>query len=231
MIPRRMKPATAVQESREILGEDVLGLEEITSVFGTVENIDPAMAAMVPFSVEALHSAKQAGELLVLRVRSAGGEPLTLLRLIRQFPDAFNRSFLDKMGYQLKSEWGIAREPLAATDTPHAQWALVRKHILEETRNLAYDEQELQLQVYASQCGARGRVRRRSAIEIAFDVIACHRVRGVRLLHDSWDWSSSRTVDGGYLNLGHFDVHGMQVFAYSPGVRHGRLGVCPNRDP
>ncbi len=226
-----MKPGTAVQKGREILGEDLLGLEEIAAVFGAVEDIDPALAATVPFSVEELHSAKQAGELLVLRTQSAGGEPLTLLRLIRQFPDAFNRSFLDKMGYQLKSEWGIAREPLAAVETPRPQWALVRKHLLEETRNLAYDEQESPLQVYGAQRGAPGRVRRRTAVEIAVDVIAYHRVRGVRLLHDSWDWSSSRTVDGGYLNLGHFDEQGMQVFAYSPGVRHSQLGVCPNRDP
>ena len=226
-----MKSGTPLQGAREILARDVLGLEEIRSVFGAVEGIDPTAATTVPFSTAELELAKRAGEFLVLRAARASGEPLTLLRLIRQFPDAFDRSFLDKMGYQLKSEWGIALEPLAAVDTCRPQWALVRKHIWEETQNLAYEEQALRLQAYGAQHAGRGMVRRRTAVEIAFDVIAYHRVRGVRLLHDSWDWSSSHTVDGGYLNLGHFDEKGMQVFAYSPGVRHGKLGVCPNRDP
>jgi hypothetical protein len=46
-----------------------------------------------------------------------------------------------------------------------------------------------------------------------------------------WDWSSSRTIDGGFLNLGRFNDAGMQVFSYSRAVRHGQLGVCPTRDP
>ena len=76
-----------------------------------------------------------------------------------------------------------------------------------------------------------GESRRRSAVEIAFDLIAFQSARGVRLLAEGWDWSASRTFDGGYLNVGHFDERGMQIFSFSPGVRHGKLGVCPNVDP
>jgi len=214
--------------AREILGRDVLGPEEIGSAFGPVGDLGPT-AATVPFAAEELRRAKSNGELLVLRVPMSRGEPLTLQWLIRRFPGAFNPAFLRKVGYQLKDEWGIELEPLAATETCRSSWALVRKAVVDETRNLDYVAQDKTLAKYAN--GRAGRLRRRTAIEAAFDLIAFQHVRGERLLANAWDWSQSRTEDGGYLNIGHFDEKGLQVFSYSQAVRHGQLGVCPNFDP
>jgi hypothetical protein len=217
-----MTASTELQKAREILGVDVIGPEEVQRVFGSPS---PA-ASTVPFSVAQLEKAKAEGELLVLRLSRAGGEALTLLQLIGRFPGAFDDKFLQKVGYQLKSEWGIELEPLAAEETCSDRWALVRKEPLLQTCNLSYEEQD---EVIAALSGAA--LRRRTATEIAYDLVAYHAARGRRLLYDAWDWSSSRTEDGGYLNAGHFDDKGMQIFSYSPGVRHGKLGVCPNRDP
>ena len=226
-----MTASTDLRTAREILDGDIVGPEELRRVFGSTEGIDPARAEDVPFSPEELRRAKQAGEFLILRASASAGAPITLRWLIEHFADAFDPGSLRKMGYQLKDEWGIELEPLAATETCRPAWALVRKHILEPTRNLTYEEQDEQIRAEAAERNAAGTLRRRSAIEIAFDTIAMYRARSERLLANSWDWSSSRTLDGGYLNLGRFNDKGMQVFSYSPAVRHGLLGVCPNRDP
>jgi hypothetical protein len=217
-----MTASTELQKAREILDEDVIGPEEIQRVFGSAS---PA-AGPVPFSVQQLERAKAEGELLILRMSRAGGEALTLLQLIRRFPGAFDGKYLQKMGYQLKSEWGIELEPLASEETCSDRWALVRKEPLLQTCNLSYEEQD---ELIAAMAGAP--LRRRTATEIAYDLVTYHAARGRRLLYEAWDWSSSRTEDGGYLNAGHFDDNGMQIFSFSPGVRHGKLGVCPNRDP
>ena len=156
---------------------------------------------------------------------------MTLLWLIQRFPESFDQGTLRKVGYQLRDEWGIELEPLAATETCKLQWALVGKEILPDTRNLGYDEQDALIDQYSGQRGAPGRFRRRTVIEIAFDLILYQRARAKRLLSKSWDWSSSRTLDGGFLNIGRFNDAGMQVFSYSRAVRHGQLGVCPNHDP
>jgi hypothetical protein len=226
MYPQQgMAESIDIDAARRILGDRVLGPEEIERAFGAGEFPD---AGRVPFPAAELEAARAAGEYLVLRTPQAAGAPLTLLALIERFPDAFNARFLRQMGYQLKTDWGIALEPLAATESCRAQWALVRAEPLDASRNASHEEQEGLLLEYAA---GRRRVRRRTAIEVAFDLLAFHRARGERLLARAWDWTSSRTVDGGFVNLGHFDADGIQVFSYSQGVRHGLLGVCPNTDP
>lgn len=224
-----MPVTTDLKTARSILGKHVIGAEEIAAVFGAT--VPAAQAETVPFSFAELEAACENGELLVLRSPRAGAEPITLLWLIRRFPEAFDGEFLKKMGYQLKSEWGIELEPLAASDTCAARWALVRREVLPASLNLNHAEQDEEIRQYAARRGTVGRTRRRTAVEAAYDTIALHRATGERLLERSWDWTSSRTVDGGLLNVGHFDSRGMQVLSFSFGIRHGQLGVCPNIDP
>ena len=224
-----MQRTTDLARARALLGGDVLGPEEIAEAFGPTGTVEVASAGPVPFDEKRLAAAASRGEILVLRAASAGGEPLTLLRLIERFPECFDARYLKGMGYQLKSEWGIELEPLAATETCHPGWSLVLKTVLRETCNLSFEEQDEKLAAWSAAEGA-GRARRRLAVETVFDAIAYRRSRGAHLLADTWDWSGSRTIDGGYLNVGHFDESGMQVFSFSPGVRHGKLGLCPNVD-
>jgi len=223
-----MAAAIDVETARRILGDDLLGPVEVRDVFGLEEAVPP-----IPYSPAEIESAASAGgELLVLRTQRAAGKPLTLLRLIERAPNAFDRHFLRKMGYQLKEEWGIELEPLANSETSAPGWMLVRKEILDETRNLPYEEQTEQMRGYArSRRVHAGAIRRRSAVETAYDLVLYQAARGVRLLADTWDWTTSRTLDGGYLNVGGFGPNGMQVLSYSTAVRHGALGVCPSRSP
>jgi hypothetical protein len=223
-----MPATTPVDTAREIFAGDCLAAEEVGAVFGAIDAPEPERLTAVPFPEGELRAARERGELLVLRAASIGGEPLTLHWLIRRFPQSFDPAYLEKMGYQLKSEWGIALEPIAEREVCEFRWALVGKEPLAETYNLSYEEQEEALAARGATEGI-GRARRRSATEIAYDLIAYDRARGTRLLGDRWDWSRSRTGDGGFLNVGHFSDAGMQVFSFSPGVRHGKLGVCVNR--
>lgn len=169
------------------------------------------------------------GEMILLpRIAEAGGKPLTIAALVERFPEAFESRLLKQVGYQLKEEWGILLEPLSRTETPASGWAIVSKRPLPRTLNRSYDEQTRILDEWASPWTQDGwTVRRRRAVEIVYDLVVFWKVRGERLLEKAWDWSSSRTVDRGIVNVGGFGPRGMEILAYSAAVRHGALGVCP----
>jgi len=215
-----MSAVLKVTDAHAILGHDVLGGDEAHAVFGVRVEVPP-----LPFTAEELTAAKTAGEMLVLRIAKDASGPLTLQRMIQHMPQSFDERYLRKMGYQLRDDWGIELEPLAATDTCTLGWALVHKEILSETRNLAYDEQD------AVVTRDRVDVRRRTAVEAVYDTLLHFGARHARLLSTTWDWTKSRTVDGGYLNVGGFGPAGLQILNFSRAVRHGALGVCPTRQP
>lgn len=218
--------SASIDVAHSILGDDVLGPQAVAAAFGTPAAEVPA----IPFSKSDLEQAYARGEMLVLRSAAAGEAPLTIQRMIALHPSAFDERFLRKMGYQLKDEWGIELEPSAGVETSEPGWALVSKTPLATTLNLAYAQQEALLLGYAQHLGKeKGVVRRRSGVEIVYDLVLYFATRKGRLLENAWDWSSTRTIDGGYLNVGGFGSQGMQVLSYSRAVRHGALGVCPTR--
>lgn len=223
-----MSAVLSVEAARAILGDDVLGPSEVERVFGVAT---AAETPPIPLTRDELAAAHRRGEMLVLRGPHAGdAAPLTLVRLLQRFPDAFDQRYLRRVGYQLKDDWGIELEPLAATDTCEAGWALVRKEVLDDTCNLSYDEQEVVLRRHSDALGtARTATRRRAAVEVVYDTLLYLGVRQLHLLEKTWDWSGSHTLDGGYLNIGGFGSNGMQILSFSRAVRHGRLGVCPTR--
>lgn len=220
-------PSLRIDEVRAILGADLLGPEEVSHVFGA----PPAeLLPEIPFSRDTLAAARQCGAMLVLRTaQSADGSALTILQILDRYPQAFDAKLTRKAGYLLKDEWGIALEPLAATETCTPGWALVRKEVMEDSCNLPYDEQAVAVQRFGALLGVP--VRRRTAVEIVYDIVLYFGARNVRLLERSWDWSSSLTLDRAYLNAGGFSSSGMQILGFSRGIRHGRLGVCPTSQP
>lgn len=226
-----MSQTTDLKTARAILGRDVLGPDEVQGLLGPDCRVDPARSAAVAFSADELERAKELGFFLVHRVAVVGGAPATFQWLIGRFPAAFDPKLLQKMGYALRGEWGIELDPVAGVETCRADWALVQRAPLAESLNRTFDDQTDSLRQFADRQGWGDRVRRRTAIEIAFDLVVFRELRGERLLPDRWDWSSTPSVDGGLINAGNFTDNGMQVLAYSPGIRHGALGVCANVDP
>lgn len=222
--------AVKLADARDLFGDDLLTLEDATGALGLpLDRIPSAVrqsAAEVPFSAAELEAGRRDGQLLVFRLAQDSDGPLTIQRLIERFPAAFEPNLLTKVGYALRDEWGITLEPLARTEVCAAGWYLARKLPLAESCNLSYYQQDEPLERFAqSSPGAR----RRTAVEATYDLVLHHAVRGERLLTDHFDWTSSRTVDAGYLYVGGFGEKGLSLVGFSAAVRHATLGVCPTR--
>lgn len=214
-----------VKDAQSLFGDRFVGPADVAKALSVAAGDIP-----VPHSLADLKAASAAGEVLIYRTARAGSDPLTIRALIARFPSAFDPKLLQTSGYQLKNEWGIELEPLAATDTCTDGWALVQPQVLKDSCNLAYDQQTAALRAYESRNGlAAGSTRRRTAVEAVYDTVMLFASRGMRTLEKTWDWTSSTTLDRGILHVGGFGSAGMQVLGYSPGIRHGGLGVCPSR--
>lgn len=222
--------AVSISRARELLGADLLSLEQVCGALGqSADRLSPEVrkaAAEVPFSDSDLERAKGDGQALVFRLDRDDQGPLTIQRLIDRFPAAFEARLLTKVGYALRDEWGITLEPLAKSEVCAPGWYLAGKQPLAESCNLSYYEQDEPLARFAERApGAR----RRTAVEATYDLVLHHAVHGVRLLEDHFDWTSSRTVDAGYLYVGGFGDQGLSLVGFSAAVRHATLGVCPTR--
>lgn len=217
-------------EAREILGADCLALEDVCGALDLSTDAVPAhirqVAANVHFSAAELASAKANDEMLVFRLAADEHGPLTIQRFIDRSPELFDAKLLTKVGYALRDEWGITLEPLAKSDVCKPGWHLARRSPLPASLNLSYYEQEAILPPPAD---GHGGERRRTAIEAVYDLVLYHGCRGARLLEDAFDWTSSRTVDAGYLYVGGFADQGMTIVGFSAAVRHATLGICPTR--
>src|SRR3989339_855277 len=67
------------QEAKELLGEDLIGPEEVEKTWG----VRPEEIPDIPFSREELERAKEMGQMLVLRVdRTEDGKPMSLEAMI-----------------------------------------------------------------------------------------------------------------------------------------------------
>jgi hypothetical protein len=220
-----------LEEATATLGSAVLGPAELQQALGydplsVLTTAEQSTVARLPFSRADLGLAKSAGEILVLRVARDPDGPLTMLALAKRL-GGLDPKVHTGVGYSLRDEWTIDTQPFATDDTCTAGWWLVRRAPLPSTRNRTYRAQDDALAALGTP--ANGRSARRSAVEIAFDTLLWHRIRGERLLADAWDWSRSPSNDQGLAALGEFGEKGLGVIAYSRAVRFGTLGVCAQR--
>lgn len=217
------------EEAKRILGTDVIGPKEISVTLGfdpidglSIEDRDRVLR--IPFHRELLLRAAHDGQLLVLRLtRDDRRSPLTILNLAERFEKAAE----GRLEKPVAEAW-FAREPFADHETCDLGWALVEKRPLTETRNLSYVEQTEALRARRERLGLA--LRRRSAVEIVYDTLLCAAVRQERLLESDWDWSSSPTIDGGWVSAGEFDPAGLKLVGFSKAVRFGTLGLCATLD-
>jgi hypothetical protein len=219
-------------DAEAVLGDGVLGPEELATALGydplsVLTSEERAAIARIPFARRELEQARDDGALLVLRVPRDPDQPLTMLALAERLQGGLDPKVHKGVGYSLRDEWTIDTQPFATNDVCAAGWWLVRRAPLADTLNRGYRAQDDVLARLAAT--ANGRPVRRSAVEIAYDTLLWHRVRGQRLLADAWDWSRSPSNDQGYAALGEFGTAGLGVIAYSRAVRFGTLGICPQR--
>jgi len=217
-------------EARQILGDAILGRDEVATGLGgdPVAALAPderALVERVPFDRATLERAAGEDLFLVLRVTRDATGPLTIVRLGELIAGGLDPRVHTGVGYALRDEWTIDTQPLGTTDTCAAGWALVAKTPLPATLNRTRDAQDAVLATLP----AAERSSRRSAVEIVYDTLLWREARGERLLANAWDWSRSGSTDAGWAAVGDFGETGLRVIAYSAAVRFGTLGVCVQR--
>lgn len=213
------------------LGGAVLGPAELQQALGfdplaVLTEAERAAVATLPFSADDLARAARDGEVLVLRVPRTPDGPLTMLTLAQRV-GGMNPRVHEGVGYMLRDEWTIDPQPFAKDEACTTGWFLVRKTPVPATLNVFYRQQDAELEQLGP--ARAGVPRRRSAVEVAFDTLCWHAVKGERLLATTWDWSRSPSSDGGLVALGEFGAKGLGCIAYSRAVKHNLLGVCAQR--
>ncbi len=223
--------STTLAEARTLFGAAIVTPDDVGRLFDTdatqLSAGSSAALAAVPYDMATLRAAAARGDVLVFRTDKVGAMPLTLMQLAERFPEAIQAGLLKGVGYQLKDEWTVPQEPFATTATSRPGWRLVHRSPVPSTCNLTYHQQAAALTRYAEAIGMAGRLGRRSAIEAAYDTVVLARAHGTRVLEHAWDWSDTPTEDGGYITVGEFGADGLRVLGYSPAVRFGTLGICP----
>jgi hypothetical protein len=224
---------TTVGETRALFGDAMLGPEDVARALGTeparLAAADPAVLSAIPYDLATLRAAHGRGHLLVFRTSTDGTAPLTAMRLLERLPGAIQAKLMQGVGYQLKDEWTLDKEPFFSVDTCRLEWRLVHRDPVPATCNLSYQQQDAALVRYGASIGldgTPGALRRRSGIAMVYDTVLFAHTRGVRLLERSWDWSDTPTADGGYITAGELSSDGLRVLGYSRAVRFGTLGVC-----
>ena len=222
-------------EIREISGPDFIGIEEAERFTGHTLTPEERRIAEEQWqkkveeqglTKESLEQLKQEGFMVVLRVDTLAGKekndkdmPVTIKNLCTKFPLFYNQ------------DWYNTNEPFAEKPLSGIEWGIVKKEILDESKNKNWDEQEEILKTWADAHHIDQKlVRRRTPPETVYDILAYYQTHNQRILEKDWDWTSVRSSDGDFVRVGYFNVYGLGGVCGSARVDRGStLGVCPAR--
>ena len=205
----------SLEEARGLFGSDLIDGAALRGLLGREPDGVPA----IPFARDVASAARETGCMLVYRPAALPDGGAITLSTIARFCAARTDG---PVAFASEDPWFLDDETTDA-DPAEAGWALVAKEPWRETLNLVYERGEEGLRRRA---GAQP-WRRRRAAEIAFDTLAYAAAGRGRLLPAQWDWSSTQSRDGGFVNVGRFGDAGLDVLSYSKAVKHGALGICP----
>lgn len=235
-----------VERAREILGPNFLGVEAIREMENRLKavgaNVEFTLDNIPPFSYteQDLQIAKQNGELLVLRAgqgKKANGSNFALN--IINFRDLFKKDpngVLDTPFYSFRNDandWYKNEDFAKKAVEIQLNWALVKKDPLEDSTSKTWNQQEDVLRAYGEELKQNGAsnvdIRRRTAMEVAWDTMLYYTNTRQHLLKQAYDWTSSRTSDGGLVRVGGFGSGGLGVGRWNPEDSYSSIGVCPSR--
>jgi hypothetical protein len=121
-------------------------------------------------------------------------------------------------------------EKFANKEGVELNWSIVKKEVLEESRDHDWGEQEKILKDWAKKHKVDYKfVKRRTPTEVVYDVLAYRDARKERILESDYDWTSVRSSDGNFVGVGGFVAKGLGVDSNDRGNRNSNLGVCPSR--
>src|SRR3989338_4301746 len=127
------------QEAKELLGEDLIGPEEIDKTWG----VRPEDVPEIPFSREELERAKEMGQMLVLRVeKTEDGKPMSMEAMNTILAKRWEK---EKKGGLLNTAEGwrdkVTGSKYFSEVAPRAGWALISKELLKDSTSKNYIEQ------------------------------------------------------------------------------------------
>ena len=126
------------QEAKELLGEDLIGPEEIEKTWG----VRPEDVPEIPFSRKELERAKEMGQMLVLRVeKTEDGKPMSMEAMNTILAKRWEK---EKKGGLLNTAdgWkGVTGSKDFSEVAPRAGWALISKELLKDSASKNYIEQ------------------------------------------------------------------------------------------
>lgn len=232
------------ERAKSILGKDFLGVEAIN----TLEKKLGMVGVDVGFNLDTLppldcnekdlQFAKQNNEMLVLRVekmRMQLPKAVTMLNFRELFRKDPNKD-MQTVFYSFRkdaNDW--YKNEAFATEMGGIKlgWAFVKKEPLDDSFDKTWKEQEEMLEKYAKTLNhtslRRTNVQRRTALEAIWDNMLYYINNKERILPDKYDWTKSRTSDGGLVFVGGFDSGGLVVDSWVPESSFSSLGVCPSR--
>lgn len=243
--PDRPIPYTRmVERAMDILGTDFLGVEAIEKMTDKLKtvgvNVEFNLGSIpdLPYTEEDLQLAKQNGEILVLRagtMTEGTQRPINIINFRKLFKKDPN-GVLETPFYTFRkdaNDW-YKNEDFAKKNVEiQPGWALVKKDLLEDSRNKNWNQQNDVLKAYGEELVQTGAtnidVRRRTAMEAVWDAMLYYTNTGEHLLERDWDWTSSRTSGGYLVRVGVFDSNGLYVNGWNPEHSRSNVGVCPSR--
>ena len=128
------------QEAKELLGEDLIGPEEIEKTWG----VRPEEIPDIPFSREELERAKEMGQMLLLRVdRTEDGKPMSLEAMINIIQKRWDKEGKGKLLYtdNKYKNWKERTGADFSQKSPHTGWAFVSKELLPQSTSKNYAQQ------------------------------------------------------------------------------------------
>lgn len=131
-------------EAERIMGEDqFFGAAAVEKTFGL--KLEASRLPALPFSREALETAKKLGQMLILRADQApDGQPLTMQKMQALLQPVFDT---EEKGQVLYGDWYHA-EDFYTKETPALSWALVSKEVIPDSTDKTYLEQTDRLVEY-----------------------------------------------------------------------------------
>lgn len=190
--------------ARVIMGENFLGIEEVTRHFGVSFTQKQAKELVdIPFTEAELQECRST-HLLV------AGYPLS-------FPDV--RKTASSLFYRSEDAW-YDEHAFATDEKVDLRWYLVRKDVVDGSTEKTWDEQQAML--------AENEETPR-ACEFVYSVILYALATGIRLFPSIYGRAASEDTDGRHVYIGSFGADGLRVHDTWDAFRWGRIGVLSSR--
>jgi DNA-directed RNA polymerase subunit RPC12/RpoP len=200
-----------LRQVKEIMGNNFLGPERLNKCFNI--QLTKEELLKIPFSDETLEECKDTHILFLGINHDKEGKPLTINRFREMFPADGQPKF-----YSYKSWYD--NEKFATKETPEFRWYLIRKLILEESRDKTYEKQQKLLK-------ENEEIER--AVVYIYGMLLMFKATGKRLFEHDWVWCRDVNSGGKRVHINGFNSNGLNINNYWDDNHNNNLGLAPSR--